>query len=264
MLRNPYDAEDLVQETLLAWLSEDRKGIANIKGYLVRTLINKCLNFLRKRKREQGTEIAPELTAEFMPALVENRDSISLILLQMMERLTPLERAVYLLKEIFDYSHKEIAALLEISEIHSRQLLSRAKKHLAAEESRFAVDTHQHQALFEMFVAVCQGQDMQQLIDILRKDVKLYEKGRLAASGPQAVAAHWQGLIPSSSEGLSFHLAAIQGLPALLVCLWDYPLYQISLDTDGRHIHSLKIQTPYLTRLPMWLAPEKHPHLTMG
>ncbi|MCB0842844.1 MAG: hypothetical protein KDE26_06245, partial [Bacteroidetes bacterium] len=80
MLGNPTDAEDLVQETMLKWLSLEKDHIQNVKGYLVKTLINKCLNFIRdqKKKEQSDIEIAPELLIDHLPAYIENRDSLSL------------------------------------------------------------------------------------------------------------------------------------------------------------------------------------------
>ena len=174
LLKDPQEAEDMVQDTILAWLSKDLRHIENIKGYLVRALINRCLNRLRAQKREQKIDIAPELLVEYLPSLIENHDRISHTLLLMMERLTPMERAVFLLKEIFGYSHKEIAEILGISEAYSRQILARAKRHLSVQKQRFEVSSDQHLKLYESFVEVCKGNSLHQLIEILKEDVELY------------------------------------------------------------------------------------------
>ncbi len=174
LLKDPQEAEDMVQDTILAWLSKDLKHIENIKGYLVRALINRCLNRLRSQKRERQIDIAPELLVEYLPSLIENQDRISHTLLLMMERLTPMERAVFLLKEVFGYSHKEIAEILGISETYSRQILARAKRHLSVQKQRFEVSSDQHLKLYESFVEVCKGNSLHQLIEILKEDVELY------------------------------------------------------------------------------------------
>ena len=204
MLKNPMDAEDLVQETLLSWLSSARSEVANEKGYMVRSLINKCLNFLRKRKYEEG-EISKDLLMDFQPASIDQQDRISLILLLLMEILSPLERAVYLLKEIFGYSHKEIAELLGISEVYSRQLLARAKKYLHAQHPRFDVDSLQHEHLFQTFIKVCEGEDIGQLIEILKEDVALYINGAKHAIEGRAKVATTLWSMKSVFQGAKVH-----------------------------------------------------------
>ena len=196
LLKDTHESEDMVQDTLLAWLSKDFSHIENPKGYLVRTLINRCLNRLRTQKRTAKVEIAPELLVDYIPSLVENKDQLSYTLLLMMERLTPMERAVFLLKEIFGYSHKEIAEILGISEAYARQVLARAKRHIQTQKTRFEVNLDQHTKLYESFVEVCKGRDLHQLIEILKEDVKLYVGG-----GSQAI----QGCV-NVAETLLFSL----------------------------------------------------------
>ena len=189
LLKVEQEAEDMVQDTILAWLTKDLSHIENIKGYLVRTLINRCLNRLRAQKRDRGIEIAPELLAEYLPSLIENQDQLSYTLLLMMERLTAMERAVFLLKEVFGYSHKEIAEILGISEAYARQILARAKRHLRVQKQRFEVNADQHLKLYESFVEVCRGNNLHQLIEILKEDVKLYiNRGTDPIQGSLAVA----------------------------------------------------------------------------
>ena len=107
LVKKDADAEDLVQETILKWISRENDHVENVKGYLVRTLINKCLNFLRDRKREEHQpEIAPELLVDHPSAWTEIGPDLSLSFLIMLEKLSPMERAVFLLKEIFRSSLK--------------------------------------------------------------------------------------------------------------------------------------------------------------
>lgn len=189
LLKEEQEAEDMVQDTMLAWLTKDLSHIENIKGYLVRALINRCLNRLRSQKRDRKIEIAPELLADYIPSLIENQDQLSYTLLLMMERLTAMERAVFLLKEVFGYSHKEIAEILGISEAYARQILARAKRHLMAQKQRFEVNSDQHLKLYESFVEVCKGNNLHHLIEILKEDVKLYiNRGTDPIQGSFAVA----------------------------------------------------------------------------
>ena len=203
MLGNADDAEDLVQETMLKWLSmERREEIDNPQGYLVKTLINKCLNFIRDNKRtKSGVDIAPELLVDHMPSLVENRLALSLGMQAMLEKLTSLERAVFLLKEIFHYSHREIAELLDISEEYARQILARARRHIRSDRQRFESTPEQHRELYRSFLDACEGQDMSRLLEVLKEDI------RIDISRPAASAAGINTLYSSAEELLMLHKA---------------------------------------------------------
>ena len=243
MLRNTEDAHDLVQDTLLAWLASERSDIENPKGYLVRALINKCLNFIRNHKKRQSeVEIAPELLVDYIPSLIENSDSISLTLLLMMERLSPMERAVFLLKEVFGYSHREIAELLGISEEYSRQVLARARKHLRGNKSRFEVDPEHHKELYLQFVEVCQGNNLEELIRILKKDVKLYNGETLqAVSGNVAVASFLVNQFRSAGNSMMLRLMWQNGMPLLIMYLYHQPVYHIQLGVEAGEIDEVRI-----------------------
>lgn len=176
MLKDAEDAEDLVQETMLKWLSIEHQNIENPKGYLVKTVINKCLNFIRSRKKlESNTEleIPQELIADHLPQLIEKGPVLSLSFMMILEKLNPIERAIFILKEVFAYSHKEMADLLGISEENSRQILARAKKHLKAKKVRFAIDTDHHEELYKRFIAVCEGNGLQELLELLQEDIQV-------------------------------------------------------------------------------------------
>ena len=243
LLKVEQEAEDMVQDTILAWLTKDLGHIENIKGYLVRALINRCLNRLRSQKRDRGIEIAPELLADYIPSLIENQDRLSYTLLLMMERLTAMERAVFLLKEVFGYSHKEIAEILGISEAYARQILARAKRHLTAQKQRFEVNTDQHLKLYESFVEVCKGNNLHQLIEILKEDVKLYiNRGTDPIQGSLAVA-----------ETLGFQLGLFSQFP-LPTWEWrpthlqlvphdrpDTPMY-IRFESTGKKIAEIYVE----------------------
>ncbi len=250
ILQDREEAEDVVQDTILSWLNRDTSGIDNSRGYLIRAVINKCLNRIRDRKKSDHVEIAPELLLDFIPSLIENKDKISYTLMMMMERLSPLERAVFILREIFDYSHKEIAALLGISEAYSRQILVRAKRHVQLEEERYEVDMDHHLELYERFVEVCDGRDLSGLIEILRKDVRLDQAGLSASAdistftvkGNFAVAEQLLYLTGGLSEGFWFRTLYREGMPLLVIYLWEDPIGEIYLTTHLSVISKILIQ----------------------
>ena len=254
LLGNASDAEDLVQETMLKWLSVKRKDIENVKGYLVRTLINKCLNFIRDRKREsrKEVEVAPELLRDYLPAWIENSNHLSLGMLALLEKLNPMERAVFLLKEIFDYSHKEIAELLGISEENARQILARARRHLRSDAQRFEANPDHHLHLYRTFVEVIQGDNMDKLIKILREDIDI--DVRPAASyqmGNQAIGDFlWQNKL----SGLEFRLRWLRGLPAIVAYLLDRPMWVIRLTFREDQISHIRINEVLEQPVPIGLS----------
>lgn len=218
MLRNEADAEDMVQETMLKWVTMEKTDIDNERGYLVRSLINRCLNFIRDRKREDIVpEIAPELLLDHAPAWLEQQSELSLGLLKMLEKLSPMERAVFLLKEVFGYSHREIAALLDISDDNSRQILSRAKRHLRDKETRFEADPNRQVVLYQRFLQVCRSGDMEGLLEILREDIELDTLSPAAAfvgvNGFNRWLRQWW------QQGMRWELRWLRGRPGLV--LWD-------------------------------------------
>lgn len=245
MLGNNADAEDLVQETLVKWLSLQKKNIENVRGYLVRTLVNKCLNFIRDRKRESGkeVEVAPELMRNHLPDWIEHAHGLSLGMMALLEKLSATERAVFLLKEVFGYSHKEIAELLGISVANCRQILARARKHLKDDKQRFEADPDHHLELYETFVHVVKGGDLGQLLEILREDINHDVMKPAASFGdmgtPLSLAQHILGLIPSHAN---FHLYTINGLPLLTIYLLGKPLFHIRLWGNEGKIEKIKIQ----------------------
>ncbi|MEM9718871.1 MAG: sigma-70 family RNA polymerase sigma factor [Bacteroidota bacterium] len=233
LLKDTHESEDMVQDTLLAWLSRDYSHIDNPKGYLVRTLINRCLNRLRSQKRTANVEIAPELLVDFLPSLVEDKDQISYTLLLMMERLTPMERAVFLLKEVFGYSHKEIAEILGISEAYARQILARAKRHIQVQKARFEVNTDQHNKLYESFVEVCKGRDLHQLIEILKEDVKLYiGGGSQSIKGCVQVAESLLYSLRLSDPLTSWRLNNIRGRTEIIIQPRHAPVGILLIEVD--------------------------------
>ncbi|MDW3650133.1 MAG: sigma-70 family RNA polymerase sigma factor [Bacteroidia bacterium] len=241
MLGNDSDAEDLVQETLFKWLTMAKKDIENIRGYLVKTLVNKCLNFIRDRKRESGkeVEVAPELLKNHLPAWIEHAHGLSLGMLALLEKLSATERAVFLLKEVFGYSHREIAELLGISEENSRQILARAKRHLKNDRQRFTADPDHHLELYQSFVQVIKGGDLGQLLEILREDIDL-DIMRPAASltGKQVVAEYLIQHLPVYGQ---FHLYMYKGLPLLTLYLLGKPFLQLKLWGNGEKLQRIEI-----------------------
>ncbi|MEZ4826431.1 MAG: sigma-70 family RNA polymerase sigma factor [Bacteroidia bacterium] len=241
MLGKTSDAEDLVQETLLKWLSMNKSGVENVKGYLVKTLVNKCLNHIRDRKKEVAQpEIAPELLADFLPGIIDNSHSLSLGVRAMLEKLSPVERAVFLLKEILDYSHREIADMLDITEEYCRQILTRARRHLREDRARFEVNPEHHLLVYQTFVEVCKGENLSELLHILREDIELdVSQPAAVLSGRMQVAEY---LLGQHRMGLRYEIMWLKNLPAIVAYLFNQPVRIIRLEGNGAEIASIHIE----------------------
>jgi len=239
LLKKEADAEDMVQETILKWISSETDHVENVKGYLVRTLINKCLNFLRDHKREEiQPEIAPELLIAHPSSWTEIGPELSLSFLIMLEKLSPMERAVFLLKEIFGYSHKEIAELLDISEENARQILSRARRHLKNDRSRFAADPERQTELYHRFVQVCRGGDMNSLLEILREDIELETFAPAASFAGVGEVGAWIGDL--AEQGADWSVRTLRGRPAVISKV-DGIVYVLRLIFKGEKIRRMMV-----------------------
>src|SRR5262245_11483583 len=138
------DAEDVVQEAWLRWEAADESSVRSPKAFLSTTVTRICLDRLKALHNRREEYVGPWLPEPVVTDAPFDRESISLALLVLLERLTPVERAVYLLHHVFEYTHVEIARALEISDAAVRQCFHRAKEHVAAKRPRFAASPDQH------------------------------------------------------------------------------------------------------------------------
>jgi len=189
------DAEDVVQETWLRWTAADRDDIENPRAYLVRIATNQALNRLRSAKARRETYVGPWLPEPIIdeaglqtehvgvdPAVdVTERaargEAISLAMLVVLETLTPSERAVFVLREVFGLSHEEVAAALDKSPASIRQMAHRAREHVQARRPRFEAPHEQRRQVTEQFLAACATGDIQALLALLAPDVTLVSDG---------------------------------------------------------------------------------------
>jgi RNA polymerase sigma-70 factor (ECF subfamily) len=189
MLGSVSEAEDVAQEALLR-LTRQEGPIDEPAAWVTTVATRLSINVLRSARARRESYVGPWLPEPLVedpapgPASrAELADSLSLALLVLLERLTPVERAAYLLREVFGYEYAEIAAIIERTEVNSRQLVTRARKHLEASRPRFDADEAAREALLERFLAAAEEGDMQALEELLAKDAVLY-----ADSGGKAMA----------------------------------------------------------------------------
>ena len=191
MLGSVSEAEDVAQEALLR-LTRQEGPIDEPAAWITTVVTRLSINVLKSARTRRESYVGPWLPEPLVedpapgPASrAELADSLSLALLVLLERLTPVERAAYLLREVFGYEYAEIAAIIEQTEVNSRQLVTRARKHLEASRPRFDADEAARDALLERFLAAAEEGDLEALEELLAKDAVLYADSGGKAMAPQ-------------------------------------------------------------------------------
>ena len=184
MLGTVMDAEDMVQETFIRWQQAANQTIKSPKAYLTTIMTRLCIDHLRSAKVQREQYVGPWLPEPIVTskladpiALAELSDSLSMAFLVLLERLSPIERAVFLLREVFDYSYEEIGQIVAKSATNCRQIARRSRQHIAFDKSRFQATPQQQERLtYEFTQAFAQG-DLQGLLDLLVEDVTAWSDG---------------------------------------------------------------------------------------
>jgi RNA polymerase sigma-70 factor (TIGR02957 family) len=178
LLGSAAEAEDVVQETFLRWQAADVDRVEVPEAWLTKVLTNLCLNQLTSARARRETYVGrwlPEPLLAEDPMLgpadtAEQRELVTYALLTLMERLSPHERAVYVLREAFDYPHREIAGILHVTEAASQQIFHRAKSHVASGRARSDTDQAAAQRIAEEFLAAATSGRTDELVRLLTKD----------------------------------------------------------------------------------------------
>ena len=184
MLGSVVDAEDMLQETFIRWQQAPDVEIRSPRAFLVTIISRLCINQLQSARVQREEYVGqwlpePVITGPGSDALeiIQVDESLSMAFLVMLERLTAIERAVFLLREVFDYEYSEIAAVLGQSEANCRQILSRAKQHVSAIRPRFKTSSQKNSDLLERFLKATSDGDMEGLVALLSSDVVLHSDG---------------------------------------------------------------------------------------
>ncbi|WP_203827397.1 RNA polymerase sigma factor SigJ [Actinoplanes palleronii] len=242
LLGSAADAEDAVQDTWLRWSAADRSQVADPKAYLVRIVSNLAMDRLRSARHE--TYVGPWLPE---PVLTTGEaPDVAPALLLVLENLTPLERAVFVLKEAFAFTYQEIADAVDRSPEAVRQAAHRAREHVRENRPRFPADRDRQRAVTERFFAAAAGGDINTLMELLAPDVALWTDGggkvRQAmrpVTGAARVAAWLAGVGGRPYEGvridqMSAVLAELNGSPGLVISGAGRVLGTITLDLDAQ------------------------------
>ncbi|MDJ0694224.1 MAG: RNA polymerase sigma-70 factor [Mastigocoleus sp. MO_167.B18] len=184
MLGTLTDAEDMVQETFLRWQQTGGETVKSAKSYLSTITTRLCIDHLRSARVQREQYVGPWLPEPILtkqrddPAFqVELADSLSIAFLVILERLSPIERAVFLLREIFEYDYDEIARIVDKSPANCRQILRRSRQHIAAQRPRFPVSHQQQEQITEKFLEALHQSNLQDLVVLLAKDVTYWSDG---------------------------------------------------------------------------------------
>lgn len=182
ILGTAVDAEDAVQDAWIKWSAADRSQVAEPKAYLTRIVSNLAMERLRSTRHKRETYVGPWLPEPILTIAdaadtVTNADSVSMAMLVVLETLSPLERAVFVLKEVFGFSHAEIAEAVERSEPAVRQAVHRAREHVQARRPRFPVDRSRQSEVTRRFLDAATGGDINTLMELLSPDVTLWTDG---------------------------------------------------------------------------------------
>lgn len=261
MLGATSDAEDVVQETWLRWAGVDHATVRDPRAYLVRIVTHQALNRLRtltRRREEYVGEWLPEplLTSPDVAADVELAESVSMAMLTVLETLAPAERAVFVLREVFDTPYDEIAEAVGKSPAAVRQIAHRARDHVAARRPRMAVSSTEQQEAVDRFLAAVRHGDVQGLLDVLAPDVVVVaDGGGVVAAAPRPIvgAERVAAFLIGAARAADFEAKAawLNGSPATLIDIGGHLDTAVSLSVEnGRITHIYAIRNPQkLTRL---------------
>jgi RNA polymerase sigma-70 factor (ECF subfamily) len=262
MLGSGADAEDVVQESWLRWTAVDHSRVHDPRAYAIRIVTRQALNRLRtlSRRREQYVgEWLPEplLTRPDIADDVELAESVSIAMLTVLETLTPTERAVFVLREVFEMPYVEIAEAVGKPTPTVRQIARRARTHVANRRPRVQVDPSEQQALLQRFLAALQTGQTQELMDLLAPTVVLIADGGGVAP---AVLAPIHGVQPVAE--LLARAKQVSGtFETAAVWLNGAPAGWITFDGDAGTAVSLETESGRITRVYLMRNPEKLIHL---
>ncbi|MGN9846421.1 sigma-70 family RNA polymerase sigma factor [Nonomuraea sp. H19] len=249
MLGSVADTEDALQEVWLAWSARHRKQdagpVENARAYLVRIAVNQALARRADLSRRQETYVGSWLPEPLVVAednvtgTVERAESLSMAVLVVLESLSPLERAVFVLHEVFGFGHPEVAGILDRTPAAVRQLAARARRHVHARRPRHRAEPDIHAQVTERFAAAALGGDLRALLEVLAPDVTLWTDGggkgpatsRRPVHGRDQVAALFMSVAATlPADGLEIRYRRAGGDPCALIFFGDSPRGVVIVD----------------------------------
>jgi RNA polymerase sigma-70 factor (ECF subfamily) len=255
MLGSVADAEDAVQDAFLRYQAAG--GVSSPEGFLIRTTTRLCIDRLRARRRRG-------YVGPWVPEPVETRaargealaESLTQAFLLLLERLTPGERAAFLLRTVFDYEYAEVGEAVGRSEVAARQLVSRARRRLGLDGGRrFHATEARAGGLAERFVAACRSGDVEAVEQMLAEDVEVHSDGggkvaaaRVVVRGRDRTARFVAGVFSKKRAGCAMHATAVNGAPGVVFTSGGVVIQVVALCIEGG------VRAVYLTNNPDKLA----------
>jgi RNA polymerase sigma-70 factor (ECF subfamily) len=249
MLGSVVDAEDAVQDAFVRY--QTAGGVSSPEGFLIRTTTRLCIDRLRARRRR-------EYVGPWVPEPVETSgrgaalaESLTQAFLLLLERLTPDERAAFLLRTVFDYEYAEIAEVVGRSEVHVRQIVSRAKQRLGRAESRFHPSPREASELAERFVAACRAGDVKLIEGMFTEDVEVHSDGggkvsaaRVVVRGRDRAARFVAGVFSKKRGDCEMHATTVNGEPGVVFTSGGAVVQVVALCIEGG------VRAVYMTNNP--------------
>ncbi|PSM44629.1 RNA polymerase subunit sigma-24 [Streptomyces dioscori] len=247
MLGSAAEAEDVCQETWVRWQNADRSDIVEPAAFLTTIATRLAINTAQSARVRREAYVGPWLpepvdTGPDPQVGAERAEAVELAVLLILEKLNPVERAAYVLREAFDYPYRQVADILETSEANTRQLVSRARKHLATER-REQVDRGAHRRLLEVFLTAARTGDLAVLEDVLAADVVSYTDGngmrgasRVPVVGVTRVSRYLAAFAPRFWPEADVRWVEANGRPAVLVQSGGNAVALLSVDVSAEGI----------------------------
>jgi RNA polymerase sigma-70 factor (TIGR02957 family) len=249
MLGSAAEAEDIVQDVWMRWQSTNRNAVENPPAYLVTTTTRLCINLAQsahtRRETYIGTWLPEPVDTSADPGMGAERDeALKLAVLLLLEKLSPTERAAYVLREAFDYPYQQIADILQMEEANVRQLVSRARKHIA-DGRRTSVSLNEQRRFLEAFVAAAQKGDMTALEGLFAEDVVSYSDGGglvraagVPVSGRKRVATFIAAVSTWCWKGVTLDWVETNGQAAVLILRDGVPI-GLTIDASAQGINEI-------------------------
>src|SRR5437868_1974909 len=243
MLGSAAEAEDIVQDVWLRWQSTNRSAVENPPAYLAMTTTRLCINLAQsahtRRETYIGSWLPEPVDTSGDPGIgAERGEALKLAVLLLLEKLSPTERAAYVLREAFDYPYDQIASILQMGEANARQLVSRARKHIA-DGRRTPVSSEEQRRFLEAFIGAAQKGDMAGLEGLFAEDVISYSDGggivraaRVPVSGRKRVATFIAAVAPHFWKGMTLAWVETNGQTGVLMLRDDAPVALATVDAS--------------------------------
>lgn len=260
MLGSVVDAEDAVQDAFLRLQSAE--DISSPEGFLVKTTTRRCIDLLRADKRREkyiGPWVPEPVDTKAGVQATVLSESLTQAFLMMLELLSPEERAAFLLRTVFDYEYAAIAEILGKTEVHARQIVSRAKSRLQQDKLRFKPDVHEAEKLAERFIAACRAGDVKLIEQLVTEDVEVHSDSggkvtaaRVIVRGPNLVARFLAGVFSRKRRNFEMRVATVNGEPGVVFASGGNVIHVVSFRIEGG------IRAVYMTvnpdKLSRWSA----------